>query len=282
MRVMPRPVGRPAGLLLLATLLVTGGTAGAQSPPTTAPATKPATAAARAGGLSPTGSPGATAGTPVSLPPSAFPRPARAVATIVAPRWTNEDDRDDAREAERVMALVGVRAGMRVADIGAGDGYYVARLSPRVGATGLVYGEDIIPQYLELLKERVQRERLANVRVVYGKPHDAQLPPGGVDAALMIHMYHEIEQPFALLWHLIPSMAPGGRLAVLDLDRPTWGHGTPPALLRCELGALGFREVKWEWLAEGEYVAVFEAPTVEQRPSPEALRARLSRSPCLP
>ncbi|MCU0648935.1 MAG: methyltransferase domain-containing protein [Gemmatimonadaceae bacterium] len=219
---------------------------------------------------------------PGSMPATAFPRPARAVATIVAPRWTNEDDRDDAHEAERVMALVGVKPGMRIADIGAGDGYYVVRLSPRVGPSGVVYGEDIVPQYLELLRERVTKQGLSNVRVVFGRPHDPQLPPASIDAALLIHMYHEIEQPFGLLYHLIPSLVPGGRIAVLDLDRPTWGHGTPPALLRCELGAMGFREVGWEWLRDGEYVALFEAPPVARRPTPEELRARLSRTPCLP
>ncbi len=215
-------------------------------------------------------------------PASDFPKPARAVATIVAPRWSNEDDRDDAHEAERVMTMIGVRPGMRVADIGAGDGYYVTRLAARVGPTGVVYGEDITPQYLELLRERVEREKLGNVRVVFGRPHDPQLPAGGIDAALLIHMYHEIDQPFGLLYHLIPAMVPGGRIAVLDLDRPTWGHGTPPALLRCELGAMGFTEVGWEWLRDGEYVALFEAPPVSRRPTPEALRARLARTPCLP
>jgi SAM-dependent methyltransferase len=215
-------------------------------------------------------------------PATDFPKPARAVATIVAPRWTNEDDRDDAHEAERVMELIGVRDGMRIADIGAGDGYYVSRLSAKVGPTGLVFGEDITPQYLELLRERVERERLTNVRVVFGRAHDPQLPSAGIDAALLIHMYHEIEQPFGLLYHLIPSLVPGGRIAVLDLDRPTWGHGTPPALLRCELGAMGFREVGWEWLRDGEYVALFEAPPVAARPTPEALRERLAKAPCLP
>ncbi|MCU0635167.1 MAG: methyltransferase domain-containing protein [Gemmatimonadaceae bacterium] len=283
----------PSRVLVPAVLgaLLTGATACAQSTPTpqqregkpalgrTVPpaAARPTTRSAAAQSLTRD-----TVPAPGSMPASAFPRPARAVATIVAPRWTNEDDRDDAHEAERVMALVGVKPGMRIADIGAGDGYYVVRLSARVGPTGVVYGEDIVPQYLELLRARVARQALSNVRVVFGRPHDPQLPAGSIDAALLIHMYHEIEQPFGLLYHLIPALVPGGRIAVLDLDRPTWGHGTPPALLRCELGALGFREVAWEWLRDGEYVALFEAPPVSRRPTPEELRTRLSRSPCLP
>lgn len=69
---------------------------------------------------------------PPGAPADAFPLPTRAVAEIVAPRWSNEDDRDDIGEAERVMRLINATEGMHIADIGAGDGYYVARLTERV------------------------------------------------------------------------------------------------------------------------------------------------------
>ena len=160
-----------------------------------------------------------------------FPAPDRPVSRIVAPRWTGEDERDHFDEAARVIALAGVRPGMTVADIGAGDGYYVARLSPVVGATGRVLGEDIMPDYLDLLRRRVAHDGLRNVDVVLGSPDDPRLPPRAVDAALLIHMYHEITRPFDLLWHLSAAMKPGGTVAILDQDGPTDRHGTPPALL---------------------------------------------------
>ena len=191
-----------------------------------------------------------------------------------------EDDRDDVGEFARVAKLAGVRRGMRVADIGAGDGYYVSRLSPMVGATGRIFGNDIIIDYLRLLQTRVRREKLANVQVVLGDPHDPRLPAEVVDVALMIHMYHEIEQPFGLLWNLATSMKPRGTLVILDLERPTYGHGTPPALLRCELRAIGYRERSFTKTGAEEYVAIFEAPTIADRPTPAAITARLSAQPC--
>ncbi|HMS03103.1 MAG TPA: methyltransferase domain-containing protein [Gemmatimonadaceae bacterium] len=220
----------------------------------------------------------------VLAPPGAaasrFPAPSRPVADIVAPRWSNEDDRDDIGEAERVMRLLGALDGKHVADIGAGDGYYVARLTERVGATGRVYGEDITPRYLELLAARARQSGWNNVEIVRGEPHDPRLPAGTLDAAIMIHMYHEISQPFGLLWNLATALKPGGRLVIMDLDRPTWGHGTPLRLLRCELAAVGYRESRVDRAVPGEYIALFIAPAPEERPSPEAITEALSQSPC--
>jgi SAM-dependent methyltransferase len=213
-------------------------------------------------------------------PASSFPAPSRPVADIVAPRWTAEDDRDNDGEFARVARLAGVRPGQTVADVGAGDGYYVARLSPMVGAAGTVFGQDIIPDYLALLQRRVRRDRLGNVRIVLGDEHDPRLPNSSVDVAFMIHMYHEITQPFALLWNLATSMKPGGRLVILDLERPTFGHGTPPSLLRCELRAIGWRERSFTKTGAEEYVAIFEAPDLATRPTPDAITTALTRTPC--
>ena len=202
------------------------------------------------------------------------------MSDIVAPRWTGERERDEDGEFARVVALALVRDGMQVADIGAGDGYYVARLAPLVGPGGRVYGQDVVPEYLGLLATRVRRNAWDNVQVVLGDPHDPRLPEGTLDLAFMIHMYHEIEQPFGVLWNLATAMKPGGRLVILDLDRRTDSHGTPPALLRCELEAVGYRMAGLTRTAPGEYVAIFRAPTREARPTPAAIAARLAATPC--
>ena len=71
----------------------------------------------------------ARAGLAGAQQPDSFPLPDRPVSRIVAPRWIAEERRDAFGEAERVMELLRLGSGARVADIGAGDGYYVARLS---------------------------------------------------------------------------------------------------------------------------------------------------------
>ncbi len=193
---------------------------------------------------------------PPGVPADSFPAPDRPVARIVTDTWSDEASRDRAGEAEQVIRLLGVRPGMRVADVGAGSGYYTVRLAPRVGAGGQVFAQDIVPRYLEGLQSRVQRERLRNVALALGDPHDPRLPVSSVDLVLLVHMYHEIEQPYGLLYNLRSALRPGARVAVVDLDRPTASHGTPPALLRCEFSRVGYREVAFHPLREG-YLAVF-------------------------
>lgn len=210
-----------------------------------------------------------------------FPRPDRPVSAIVAPRWIAEDRRDAFGEADRVMELLRIGRGTRVADIGAGDGYYVARLSERVGPDGLVFGEDIEPRYLTLLRDRVETSGWRNVRVIEGSADDPALPPASIDVALMIHMYHEITEPFALLHRLAPAFRAGGRLAVLDVDGPTDRHGTPPRLLTCELGALGYVRQRREAMADGAYLMIFRAPTAAERTtSASDVRARVAKANC--
>jgi predicted methyltransferase len=203
-------------------------------------------------------------------PASAFPRPNRPVAGIVSDQFSNEDERDRLGEAERVMDLLGIRPGMTVADIGAGNGYYTVRLAKRVGADGRVLAEDIVPAYVDRLRGRIEAEGHDNVTVTLGTPVDPRLPMGEADLALLVHMYHEIEQPYGLIWHLHGTLKPGARLAIVDTDRPTNRHGTPPDLLRCELAAVGYRQAAFHQLPGGTYLAVFE--THEPRPSPKSIR----------
>lgn len=207
---------------------------------------------------------------PPGVPADAFPQPDRPVAEIIAPQWSPEADRDKTGEFAQVVEAMRIRPGETVADIGAGSGYYVVRLSPKVGPAGRILAEDVMPDYLAGLERRVKS--LGNVTVVQGEPHDPRLPPASVDAVLLVHMYHEITQPFGLLYNLAPALKPGGRVGILDANDIPSRHGTPPALLRCELTAVGYRETGFHPIPGGAYLAIFEAPAPENRPKPEAIR----------
>jgi SAM-dependent methyltransferase len=211
---------------------------------------------------------------PPGVPAGAFPAPTRKVAGIVTDTWRDEQSRDRAGEAERVMRLLGVNPGLDVADIGAGSGYYTVRLARRVAPQGCVFAEDIVPDYLDRLARRVAAEGLAgSVILVRGEPHDPRLAPGSLDLALLVHMYHEVAQPYGLLWNLRPALRPGARVAVIDARKETVSHGTPPNLLRCELAAVGYRQTAFYDLQENTYLAVFALANLPERPgSPAAIR----------
>ena len=206
---------------------------------------------------------------PLMAGAATMPRPQRPVAKVISAEWGEETARDRAGEAADVIRIAGIRAGMAVADIGTGGGYYVVRLAPVVGTAGRVYAQDISLAALSRVRQRALAAGFRNVRYVRGGPADARLPAASVDVALMIHMYHEIEQPYLLLDRLRRSLKPGGRIAVVDLDRPSEDHGMPKALLVCEVKAVGFELVTMADIAQG-YVAVFR-PGV--RPNPASVRA---------
>jgi ubiquinone/menaquinone biosynthesis C-methylase UbiE len=209
--------------------------------------------------------------------PGPFPAPDRPVASIVSARWSTEEDRDRLKEAVQVMDRSGIKRGMTVADIGAGEGYYTVRLAARVGKDGRVLAEDIVPDVRDALAQRVSRERLDNVSVRLGDPDNPKLPDNSFDRIFMVHMYHEIAQPYAFLWNIRPSLRPDGLIVLVDADRPTQNHGTPPALLKCEFAAVGYEEVATRDMpSAGGYLAMFKA--VGPRPEPDQIKAcRLAR-----
>jgi hypothetical protein len=113
---------------------------------------------------------------PSGAPADVFPRPERPVADIVSPIWRGEKERDIAGEPRQLVRLLGIKPGMTVADIGAGSGYYVVRLAPIVGPKGRIIAEDVVPEYLQDLRNRVRTLRLQNVTISLGEPHDPRCP----------------------------------------------------------------------------------------------------------
>src|SRR4051794_29851118 len=201
-----------------------------------------------------------------------FPTAQRDVAPIVGTTFSTEDARDRAGEAEEVMELSGVKRGMSVADVGAGEGYYTVRLARVVGAKGRVLAEDIISDVRDELSDRVQRERLDNVAVKLGTADNPMLPAASFDRVFLVHMYHEVQAPYAFLWHLREGVKPDGLVVVVDSNRPVRQHGMPPAELKCEFAALGLQPVKYSVLSGGD-VYLMSFRIAGPRPAPEKIAA---------
>jgi predicted methyltransferase len=200
-----------------------------------------------------------------------FPTAHRDVAPIVGDAFSTEDARDRVGEAEEVMELAGVKPGMSVADVGAGEGYYTVRLAPVVGKEGRVLAEDIVPEVRDSLSDRVQRDHLDNVAVKLGAPDNPMLPAQSFDRIFLVHMYHEVQSPYAFLWHMREGLKPNGLVVLVDADRPVKRHGIPPAQAKCEFAALGLDPVKFDVLTGGEvYLMAFRA--ARPRPAPDKIQ----------
>jgi ubiquinone/menaquinone biosynthesis C-methylase UbiE len=169
------------------------------------------------------------------------------------------------------MRLAGIRPGMSVADIGAGEGYYTVRLAPIVRPGGRVLAEDIVPETRDRLAVRVQRENLDNVAVRLGEPADPKLPAKSFDRNFLVHLYHEVAQPYEFLWNLREGLKEDGLVIVVDADRSVKRHGMPPTLLTCEFASVGLQPVASSRLAGSDsYFASYRVSG--PRPKPAEIR----------
>jgi protein-L-isoaspartate O-methyltransferase len=130
--------------------------------------------------------------------------------------WLERPERAEEERPEILLSALELKAGMKVADVGAGTGYYSWRMAQRVGAGGTVYAVDIEPEMIKLLEEQMSRRGIANVKAVLGTSTDPGLPPAGIDLALMVDVYHELEYPYEMLAAIVRALKPGGRLVFVE------------------------------------------------------------------
>jgi len=118
----------------------------------------------------------------------------------------------------RVMDEIGVRSGMTVADVGAGDGWFTFYLAERVGSSGRVIAEDIDAQALQAVRERCAQERVSKVSVLVGDMKNPMLPAGTVDLVLLVNVLSALGNARDFLGNLARGLKPDGRLVVIDWD----------------------------------------------------------------
>ncbi len=141
-------------------------------------------------------------------------------------------DRDIWQKPEQIMDALGIADGSKVADIGAGGGYFTVRLTKRVGPNGIVWAEDVQPAMLEAIKRRMAKDVAKdaskdNVHTVQGTSTDPMLPADSVDAAIILETYQEIQygNPLLFLENLRKSLRPGGRVGIIDYKKEGGGPG---------------------------------------------------------
>ena len=130
--------------------------------------------------------------------------------------WLERPERIEEERPELLLTALELKAGMTVADIGAGTGYYSWRMAQRVGARGTVYAVDIQPEMIKLLQQQMSKRGAANVKALLGTLTDPGLPPAGIDLALMVDVYHELEYPYEMLAAIVRALKPGGRLVFVE------------------------------------------------------------------
>ncbi len=170
--------------------------------------------------------------------------------------------RDERLQVDRVMDVLVLAPGKRVADIGAGSGWFSVRAANRVGAQGMVYAVDINPEAIRYIRERAQKEKLPNVKEILSKPDDPMLAPDSVDAVLLLKAYHEVAQPVTLLRNLRTALRPGAKVGVIDRNGNGEDHGIEKDVVIQEAKEAGYRLAEQYDFVKGDkmdYFLVFTA-----------------------
>jgi precorrin-6B methylase 2 len=163
-----------------------------------------------------------------------------------------EQTRETWQRVSELFAAAHVRAGARVADVGAGDGFLTARLASAVGPSGKVYAVDIDEKALDGLRRRLADAHITNVDVVVGGEDDPHLPVDTIDAAFIVNAYHEMPKGVAVLQRVLAALRPGGRLVLCEPTPRTANqnraaqmndHVLDPVLILEDLRAAGFQIV---------------------------------------
>ena len=159
--------------------------------------------------------------------------------------WLERPEREHEEAPSKAIDALELKPGMVVADIGAGSGYYASRMAKRVGPSGRVYATDIQQGMIDLLDRRIRSEGLGNVTTVLGGMDDPKLPANSIDLAIMVDVYHELQQPQTFLQRLKSTFKPGGRLVLVEFRKED------PKVPILEVHKMSVAEVKQELEAEG-------------------------------
>jgi ubiquinone/menaquinone biosynthesis C-methylase UbiE len=180
--------------------------------------------------------------------------------------WLDRSERVTEEEPDIALQAIKLVKGSTVADVGAGSGYMTVKMANRVGPTGKVYANDIQPEMLSLLRQRLAKEKIANVETVLGTVDDPKLPAGAVDLILMVDVYHEFSEPQKMLQRMHEALKPGGRLVLLEYRkedpaipiRPE--HKMSVAEAKLEVEAEGYKLSKVDEVLPRQHILIFTRP----------------------
>ena len=167
------------------------------------------------------------------------------VMGVAGAGWLERTEREREEAPSKAIEALELKPGMVVADIGAGSGYYTSRMAKKVAPSGRVIATDIQPGMIELLERRIKSEGLGNVTTILGAMDDPKLQANSIDLAIMVDVYHELQQPQLFLQRLKPAFKPGGRLVLLEFRKED------PNVPILEVHKMSVAEVRAELEAEG-------------------------------
>lgn len=164
------------------------------------------------------------------------------IALPGAAQYANSS-RDNLEQPEKVMAATGVKPGMVIGEVGAGQGYFTFWLAKGVGESGKIYANDIDGSALAAIERRRESEKVGNVETVLGTVEDPRFPPASLDMVFMVNAFHDLEKPVELLANLLPALKPGATVVIMDRDSSKLQDPNHHFLTRAQVEEIVYRSV---------------------------------------
>jgi len=130
--------------------------------------------------------------------------------------WLERPEREKEERSSLLLKSLRLKPGEVIADIGAGSGYFTFPLAQKVGPTGKVYAVDIQPEMLNLIRQRMQERKVANVVPIKGTESDPKITEETIHLILLVDVYHEFSHPYEMTLAMVRALKPGGRLVFVE------------------------------------------------------------------
>jgi ubiquinone/menaquinone biosynthesis C-methylase UbiE len=176
--------------------------------------------------------------------------------------WLERSERSTEEQPQKMVAALELKSTDTVADVGAGSGYIAQLLAVQV-PQGKVLAIDLQPEMLELMNQRIQREKISNIEPRLGQEDNPQLAPVSIDLALMVDAYHEFNYPQEMMAEIVKALKPNGRVVLVEYRgedplvfiKPH--HKTTQQQIRKELAAVGLKWLKTENVLPQQHILFF-------------------------
>ena len=129
--------------------------------------------------------------------------------------WLERSGREAEERTDILIENLKLKPDDKIADIGAGSGYFTFRLAKLV-PQGEVYAVDISPQMLGIIKAKKGKFKAENVIPVLGTTTALYLEDSSIDCVLMVDAYHEFSHPKEMGDAIYQALKPGGKLVLIE------------------------------------------------------------------
>jgi ubiquinone/menaquinone biosynthesis C-methylase UbiE len=199
--------------------------------------------------------------------------------------WLERPEREKEEQPKKLLQMLSIKPGMVVADIGAGSGYYSFRLAEKVGAKGKVLAVDIQKEMLDIIRQRMKKNKVENIEPILGTDADPKLPASSVDLVLLVDVYHEFAFPYEMTEALIKALKPGGHMVFVEFRREDekvpilLAHKMTEKQVLAEMAPHPLQHVKTIESLPWQHVIIFEKKTKKTENKPA--RSASQRGPSL-